>query len=35
MLAARPLGLDCGPMSAFNNAKLDEAFFVGTTVKSN
>ncbi|MFO0825037.1 MAG: malonic semialdehyde reductase [Gemmataceae bacterium] len=35
MLAARSLGLDCGPMSGFNNAKVDEMFFPGTTVKSN
>jgi 3-hydroxypropanoate dehydrogenase len=35
MLAARALGLDCGPMSGFNNAQVDEAFFAGTTVKSN
>jgi 3-hydroxypropanoate dehydrogenase len=35
MLAARSLGLDCGPMSGFNNAKVDAAFFDGTTVKSN
>ena len=35
MLAARSQGLDCGPMSGFNNAKVDEAFFAGTTVKSN
>jgi 3-hydroxypropanoate dehydrogenase len=35
MLAARSLGLDCGPMSGFNNAKLDAAFFAGTTIKSN
>src|SRR4030088_333372 len=35
MLAARSLGLDCGPMSGFNNAKVDVAFFGGTTVKSN
>jgi 3-hydroxypropanoate dehydrogenase len=35
MLAARALGLDCGPMSGFDNAKVDEAFFGGTTVKSN
>jgi 3-hydroxypropanoate dehydrogenase len=35
MLAARALGIDCGPMSGFNNAKVDEAFFAGTTVKSN
>ncbi len=35
MLAARSQGLDCGPMSGFNNAKADAAFFAGTTVKSN
>jgi 3-hydroxypropanoate dehydrogenase len=35
MLAARALGLDCGPMSGFNNAKVDEEFFAGTSIKSN
>jgi 3-hydroxypropanoate dehydrogenase len=35
MLAARCLGLDCGPMSGFDNAKVDAAFFAGTAVKSN
>ena len=35
ILAARALGLDCGPMSGFNNAQVDAAFFAGTTVKSN
>ncbi len=35
ILAARALGLDTGPMSGFNNAKLDEAFFAGTAIKSN
>lgn len=35
MLAARSLGLDCGPMSGFDNAKVDVAFFAGTKVKSN
>lgn len=35
MLAARAVGLDCGPMSGFNNAAVDAAFFAGTTVKSN
>jgi 3-hydroxypropanoate dehydrogenase len=35
MLAARSLGLDCGPMSGFDNAQVDAAFFSGTTVKSN
>jgi 3-hydroxypropanoate dehydrogenase len=27
MIAARALGLDCGPMSGFDNAKVDEEFF--------
>ena len=27
MLAARALGLDCGPMSGFDNAAVDKAFF--------
>lgn len=35
MLAARALGLDCGPMSGFDAAKLDAAFFAGTTIRSN
>lgn len=35
MLAARALGLDTGPMSGFNNAAVDEAFFAGTKVQSN
>lgn len=35
IIAARLLGLDCGPMSGFNNAGVDEAFFAGTTLKSN
>ena len=35
ILAARALGLDCGPMSGFDNARLDAAFFAGTSVKSN
>lgn len=35
ILAARSLGLDCGPMSGFSNAKLDQAFFAGTAWKSN
>ena len=35
ILAARALGLDCGPMSGFDNAKIDSAFFAGTPVKSN
>jgi 3-hydroxypropanoate dehydrogenase len=35
ILAARALGLDCGPMSGFDHAKIDEAFWSGTTVKTN
>jgi 3-hydroxypropanoate dehydrogenase len=35
IIAARALGLDCGPMSGFDKAKLDAAFFAGTAVKSN
>ncbi|MEQ1532823.1 MAG: malonic semialdehyde reductase [Sideroxydans sp.] len=35
ILAARALGLDCGPMSGFDNAKVDELFFAGSNVKSN
>ena len=35
IIAARSLGLDCGPMSGFDNAKVDEVFFQGTAWKSN
>lgn len=35
LLALRAVGLDCGPMSGFDNAKLDAEFFAGTAVKSN
>ena len=35
ILALRAVGLDCGPMSGFDNAKVDAAFFAGTAVKSN
>jgi 3-hydroxypropanoate dehydrogenase len=35
ILAARSLGLDCGPMSGFDNAKVDAEFFAGESVKSN
>ena len=34
-MAARALGLDCGPMSGFDNAGVDAAFFAGSKVKSN
>jgi 3-hydroxypropanoate dehydrogenase len=35
ILAARSLGLDCGPMSGFNNAGLDQEFFQGSDIRSN
>ncbi|MBT9503402.1 MAG: malonic semialdehyde reductase [Burkholderiaceae bacterium] len=35
ILAARALGLDCGPMSGFDNARVDAEFFSGTAVRSN
>jgi 3-hydroxypropanoate dehydrogenase len=35
ILAARALGLDCGPMSGFDNAGVDREFFSGTGIKSN
>jgi 3-hydroxypropanoate dehydrogenase len=35
IIAARALGLDVGPMSGFDNAKVDAEFFSGTTHRSN
>lgn len=35
IIAARALGLDCGPMSGFDATKLDAAFWAGTPVKTN
>jgi 3-hydroxypropanoate dehydrogenase len=35
ILAARALGLDCGPMSGFDSAKVDAAFWAGGAVKTN
>jgi 3-hydroxypropanoate dehydrogenase len=35
MLAARAVGLDCGPMSGFDNAGVDREFFPDSTIKSN
>ncbi len=35
IIAARAVGLDCGPMSGFDAAKLDEEFWAGTTVRTN
>lgn len=35
MLAARALGLDCGPMSGFDAEKVNATFFAGSSVKVN
>ncbi len=35
MIAARALGLDCGPLSGFDPAKVDAEFFAGTDVRTN
>lgn len=35
IVAARAIGLDVGPMSGFDNARADETFFAGTSIKSN
>ncbi len=35
MLAARALGLDCGPMSGFHHEMVDAEFFAGSSVHSN
>ena len=35
MMVARAMGLDCGPMSGFNNQLVDETFFSDTNIKSN
>lgn len=35
ILAARAMGLDCGPMSGFDHGKVDAAFFAGTPIRSN
>ncbi|VBB68745.1 Predicted reductase RutE in novel pyrimidine catabolism pathway [invertebrate metagenome] len=35
IIAARALGLDCGPMSGFDNAAVDQAFFPNSTSRSN
>ncbi len=35
MIAARALGLDCGPMSGFDQAKVDHEFFPHSPIKSN
>jgi len=35
IMAARAVGLDCGPMSGFNNEGVDQEFFANSSVKSN
>jgi 3-hydroxypropanoate dehydrogenase len=35
IMAARSLGFDCGPMSGFDNGKVDALFFAGTRIRSN
>ncbi len=35
IITARALGFDVGPMSGFDNAKVDAPFFAGTSIKSN
>lgn len=35
IIAARALGLDCGPMSGFDNAGVDREFFAGSRIQSN
>ncbi|QBC44189.1 malonic semialdehyde reductase [Iodobacter fluviatilis] len=35
IMAARALGLDCGPMSGFDQAKVDEIFFAGSQWRAN
>lgn len=35
ILAARALGLDCGPMSGFDKAGVTKEFFPGTEIKAN
>lgn len=35
IVAARALGLDCAPMSGFDNAGVDQTFFAGTRIRSN
>lgn len=35
IVAARALGLDCGPMSGFDNAGVEKEFFAGTNIKAN
>jgi 3-hydroxypropanoate dehydrogenase len=34
-MAARAIGLDCGPMGGFSNEGVDREFFSGTKIRSN
>lgn len=35
IMAARALGLDCGPMSGFHHDRVNAQYFAGTTIKAN
>lgn len=35
IMATRLLGLDCGPMSGFDAAAVDQAFWAGTAIRTN
>ena len=35
IMAARAVGLDCAPMSGFDEEKMNQAFFAGTSVRAN
>ncbi|MAH73209.1 MAG: malonic semialdehyde reductase [Cellvibrionales bacterium TMED49] len=35
MMAAKALGLDCGPMSGFDNSLIDQEFFADSDIRSN
>ncbi|MET0701780.1 MAG: hypothetical protein ABWY93_19180 [Mycobacterium sp.] len=35
IIAARALGLDCGPMSGFDNAGVNREFLAGSRIESN
>lgn len=35
IIAARAMGLDCGPMSGFDQARVNATFFAGTSIRSN
>lgn len=35
IMAARAMGLDCGPLSGFDGKAVDAAFFAGTAIRTN